>query len=259
MSWLSTGSVRKISCLATIAIACLLSAQTQAQPPGGFGRGGGGGPGGPGGGMFGGGGPIQLIQRPDVQQELELLDDQKAQLKALGDKVRDRMGEMFGRQRGGGDQGNRDELVGNLRKFNEEIQADVDKILLPHQSKRLKQLEVQQRMRGGGVMGALGGDVAEQLGISEEQQDKLREKAQGLDQEMRKKMTEIRKQLQDQLLAELSPDQRKQFNDLVGEPFEFRDEDRPPPGGRGEVGRGAGGRDQGKGGTDRRRRPDQQK
>jgi hypothetical protein len=128
--------------------------------------------------------------------------------------------------------------------------------LLPHQSKRLKQLEVQLRMRGR-MMGALDGDVAQQLGITEDQQGKLREKAEGLERELRKKMAEARKQMQDQLLAELSPEQRTQFNELVGEPFEFKDEPPPGFGGRGD---GPGGnREQGRGTNDRRRRPDEQK
>lgn len=227
--------------------------QGQAPGPGGprgFGFGFGGG--------LGGGGPLALLQRTDVQEELVLVDDQKAQLRALNDKARDRMGELFRGGRGGegGTAGNdrRDELRETFRKFNEEMQAEVDKILLPHQSKRLKQLEVQMRMRGG-VMGALSGDVASQLGISEDQQDKLREKAQGLEQELRKKTAELRKQMQEQLLTELSPEQRKQFNEMVGEPFEFRDEG-PPGGGPGGF-RGRGG-EGGPGGGDRRRRPNGQ-
>lgn len=258
----SRGSMRTFGCLAAIIVASVFSLTVQAQQPGGFGRGGpGGGFGGPGGGF---GGPFAMLQREDVQQELELLEEQKTQVKAAVEKSRERMGELFrgaGGRGGGaaGGEGNdrRDELRDTMRKFNEEMQAEVDKILLPHQSKRLKQLEVQNQMRGR-MMGALEGDLAKDLGISEEQQDKLREKAQRLETELRKKMAEVRKQMQDQLLADLSPEQRKQFNDLVGDPFEFKDQ--PPQGGFGGRGEGPGGnRDQGRGGNERRRRPDEQK
>jgi Spy/CpxP family protein refolding chaperone len=205
------------------------------------------GQGGPGRGgfQFGGGGgfggALAILQRPDVQEELELLDDQKKQLTDLREKSTEKMRELFGNLRGGGGgEGDRDALRETFRKAAEETQADVDKILLPHQSKRLKQLEAQLRMRGGGVMGALGGDVADKLGISEEQRDKLRDKARDLDAELRKKTAEIRKQLQDQLLASLTEDQRKQFNELVGEPFEFKDEG-PGFGGFGGFGGPGGG------------------
>lgn len=257
MSWSSLRSIRNLSYLAALVVVGLFVAAVQAQPPGGRGPGGGFG-GGFGGGMFGG--PTALLQREDVQAELELLDEQKAQVRALAEKTRERMGEMFRgqRDRGGGEGNERgDQLRDAFRKFNEETQAEVDKILLPPQAKRLKQLEVQMRMRGG-VMGALNGDVADELKISEEQRDKLREKAQSLEQELRKKMAEVRKQLQDQLLAELNPQQRAQFNEMVGDPFEFRDE-APQGGPGGGFGGFRGNREQGRGGEDRRRRPDEQK
>jgi hypothetical protein len=249
--------MRNLGCLAAIIVAGTFCVSAQAQPPGGFGRGGPGGGFGGGGGMMGG--PLGLLQRKDVQEELELLEDQKTQLTAMGEKTRERMGELFRGGRGGGEGAERPDMREVFRKFSEETQAEVDKILLPHQSKRLKQLEVQNRMRGR-MTGALEGETATQLGISEEQQTKLREKAQSLEQELRKKMAEIRKQMQDQLIAELSPQQRQQFNELVGDPFEFKDE--PPQGGvfggRGDGGPG-GNRDQGRGGAERRRRPDEQK
>jgi hypothetical protein len=155
---------------------------------------------------------------------LELLDDQKKQLTDLRDKMGDKMRELFASARGG-DGGGQDQFRDAFRKLAEENQAAVDEILLPHQGKRLKQLEMQMAMRGRGVLGGLGGGpLAEQLGIDESQQDKLREKAEELDAELRKKTAEIRKELQDQLLASLTAEQRKQFNELMGEPFEFRDE-----------------------------------
>lgn len=217
-----------------------------------------GGPGGRGGGIQffgggGGGGPLMLLQRNDVQAELELLDDQKKQVNDLREKSTQKMRELFGNLRGGeGGDRRGDELRDAFRKAAEETQAEVDKILLPHQTKRLKQLEVQMQMRGRGVLGALGGgDVPEKLGISEEQREKLREKAQGLDEEVRKKTAELRKQAQEQLIASLTEDQRKQFNELIGEPFEFKDEP-----GQGFGGFGGGGFGGGAGGGGGNRRPD---
>jgi hypothetical protein len=193
-----------------------------------------------------------LLQRNDVQAELELLDDQKKQVNDLRDKSQQKMRELFGNLRGGGEGDRRDEIRDTFRKFAEETQAEVDKILLPHQSKRLKQLEVQMQMRGRGVLGALGGgEVPEKLGISEEQREKLREKAQGLDEEVRKKTAELRKQAQEQLIASLTEDQRKQFNELIGEPFEFKDEPGQGFGGFGGGGPGGPGGGTGRRGGDR--------
>jgi Spy/CpxP family protein refolding chaperone len=201
-----------------------------------------GGPGGRGGFQFfggGGGGALGLLQRNDVQEELELLDDQKKQITELREKSGQKMREVLGSLRGGeGAENRRDDLRDTFRKLNDETQAEVNKILLPHQTKRLKQLETQMAMRGRGVLGALGGDLAEKLGISEDQREKLRDKAQQLDNELRKKTAELRKQAQDQLLASLTEEQRKEFNEMIGEPFEFRDE---PGQGFGGFGGGVGG------------------
>lgn len=256
--------LKRLTLAATIAglavLVCVITSSLEAQQPGqggfgqGFGRGGFGG--GFGGGGFGGG-PLATLMRNDVQEELELLDDQKEQIRALTEKSRERMGELVRGRRGGdnnaGGNANFDELRETMRKVNEEMQAEIDKILLPHQSKRLKQLEAQLRMRGG-VM-ALGG-MAEQLGISEEQMDKLREKSRGLEEELRKKTAELRKQMNEQLMAELTDEQRKQITELIGEPFEFRDE--PPQFGGGGAGRGRPDGNENRGG-DRRRRPDEEK
>jgi hypothetical protein len=209
--------------LAVLSLAVSVEAQERGRGRGGQGFGGGG---------FGGGGPLQLLQRRDVQEELELLDDQKQQITALAEKSRERAGEAFRR---GGD-GDRAAALATLQRFNEETQAEINKILLPHQAKRLSQIEVQSRMR---FSLAPTGQVADQLGLSESDQDKLREKAQGLEQELAKKTAEIRRQLQEQLMAEMSPDQRTKFKEMLGEPFTFRDE--PGRGGFGGFGGGRGG------------------
>lgn len=238
--------------LASVAISSAQEQQRDRRP-------GQGGPGGRGGFNFfgGGGGGLALLQREEVQEELELLADQKKQLTELGEKSAQKMRDLFGSLRGGGGGGGnndaaRDEMREKFRKASEETQAEVDKILLPHQSKRLKQLEAQRQMSGRGVLGGLAdGNIAEKLAISEDQRDKLRDKARDLDAELRKKTAEIRKQLQEQLLGSLSDEQRSQYKELIGEPFEFRD-DGPGFGGFGGGFGGPGGQGAPGGGQGRR-------
>lgn len=252
-------SVSRIKwCLALVAVASLsLSASLSAQQnrPDGR-RGDPGGPGGRGGSQFfgggGGGGAAGLLQRNDVQDELELLDDQKKQLADIREKSGQKMREAMASLRGGeGGERRGEAMRETFRKLAEETQGEVDKILLPHQSKRLKQLEVQMQMRGRGMLGALGsGEVPQKLGVSEDQQEKLRDKAQELDNELRKKTAELRKQAQEQLIASLTEEQRKQFKELIGEPFEFKDE--PGQGFGGGFGFGGPGGAGGPGGGTRR-------
>src|SRR3954465_1030316 len=69
------------------------------QPGGDPGRGGPGfggppGPGGPGG-FFGGGGMLGLVARDEVQQELQLVDEQKDKVRGINDEMRNKMREQF--------------------------------------------------------------------------------------------------------------------------------------------------------------------
>lgn len=240
----------------TVGVASILwsASQTLAQPPGGQGRqpgGPGGPPGGPqqfgqpfggpgrspgfggGFGMMGLGGPTALLRREDVRKELELLDDQEKQLDALEQKMRDRMREAFTPPRDRPQEGNRDQKPqpsqGGPRqdfrqmfeKFNKETRDELAKILLPHQLKRLDQLNAQLRMQGG-PRAILGGDVARDLGITDQQREDLQKKIEAIEQETRKKEAEIRRQAREQAISLLTPEQQKKYREMVGAPFEFQ-------------------------------------
>ncbi len=223
--------------LATCIGLSLLTGVTLAQPrPEGRGRGG------PGGGPFGfGGGPVELLQRADVQAELELLDDQKNDLRALVEKSNERRREVLGgfaeqfrnREVAEADrEALRENFQEAMRKLSDEVELGLS-FLLPHQRKRLSQLELQFQMRGGGGLGALGSpEIGEQLAVTEQQRAALREKALELGQEFGKKIAELRREMQDKLLAELNPEQQAKFKEMLGDPFEFQD--RPPGGGPGQ-------------------------
>ncbi len=197
-----------------------------------------GGPGGMGG-FFGGGmSDIMILTREDVQKELELVDDQIEQLVKLRDN--NDMREMFGQIR----DLPQEERAAKMREVMEASQAKIKKslseILLPHQAERLKQLTMQWQMRGGGGLAA-SEDVAKELGISDDQREKLRTKARELERVLRKKLLE-------DLLKELTPEQQAKYKELVGEPFEFQQDDRFGPGRGGQFGPGGPGGGRGAGG-----------
>src|SRR5262245_34920980 len=128
-----------------------MPAQLSAQP-GGPGRGPGG-PGGPGG-LLGGGGMLNLVQREEVQQELQLIDEQRNKLDDLVADARQRFGDelrdMFAQMRDLNDderQAQFDKIRTRVEKLNKEAETDLKKILLPHQFERLKQISVQQRVQ----------------------------------------------------------------------------------------------------------------
>jgi hypothetical protein len=204
-----------------------------AQPSGGFGRAqgrsGGRGPGfGPGGGIPGMG-TVELLRQDAVRKELELLDDQVANLEKLGEEIREMMRDAISRFREGreSDQaGGPPDMRQLIQSVQTRSQARLGEILLPHQMKRLQQLAMQARLRGGGFA-MLSPEVGEQLGINEQQREQLREKAQGIEADLRKKIAELRRQAQDELIALLTPEQQAKYRELLGEPFEFPAPQRP--------------------------------
>ena len=115
-------------------------------------------------------------------------------------------------------------MRGKMEKKAEEFQAEVDEVLLPHQSKRLKQLafQTQNRVVGGfGGRGGLSDALKEQLDITSEQEEKMQAAAEKAQEEMQAEMRKLQSKMEDKVLKELSDEQRKKYKELMGEPFDF--------------------------------------
>ena len=218
--------------------AALLGAPSlaNAQGRGGFG-GPGGGFGGPGG-MFGGGNDAMLLQNDDVRQELGLVDDQVEKLTGIREKMQEEFRSMFTGLRDLSEDERRakfEELQTKMRDRQTEMQREIDDVLLPHQSKRLKQIGRQMRSRQGG--GGVNSDsVADELKLTDEQKEKLKEKAVEVEKKLREKMAKLRKEAEDELLSVLTPEQRAEWKDMVGDPFEMQFRRPGGPGGQGGFG-----------------------
>ena len=271
-------SLRNLSCcLIGVLVISLATSDLQAQRGGN--RGGGRfGQGGFGGGFGGfGGGSLALLAREDVQKELELLDDQIEEIEAARDDQQASIREAFSgfgrggnRGRGGdrgrdrnadkGKKGGGEDRFARFREMREkmekETQKALDEILLPHQSKRLNQLVLQRSLRGGAsqVAAALSrGDLAEGLNVTEKQGESLQAKARTIETKLQAQIAKLRQQAQEELLKSLSPEQQREFKDMVGKPFTFTEPERGR-GGRGQRGgRGRGGERGGR--SERPRRP----
>lgn len=230
----------RIGLVVVLAVGCcaaLVASNSYAQPQPQRGQAGGqgGGPGGFGGpGTFGGGfgfgGLAEVLRREDVRKDLELLDDQVAQLQKLADGRRDQMRDLFSGLRDVPQEQRGEKMRELFQKSQQGLEEEIGKILLPHQMKRAKQLEMQLRMRGG--RGMLADQAAQELGLTDEQKEKLRGKSDQLEEGIRKKLAELRTQAQNELLKMLTPEQQAKWKDMVGEPFEFQREEPPrSPGG----------------------------
>lgn len=177
---------------------------------------------------FGSSSSLELLRRDDVKKELELLDDQVKQIEALREKSRSGLRDSFSGLRDLSQEERRErfaKLREKLQASNKEIDKEVnEKILLPHQSKRLAQIRFQMRLRRSSGTGAFTSTtVVEALGISEQQQEKLKKLQSQIDQDLRKQIAKLREQARQKILKELTTEQRAKYKNLVGEPFEATD------------------------------------
>lgn len=196
------------------------------------------------GGRDGGGGddnPQRLLRSEGVQRDLELSEEQVKLLEGLN--------EGRGGDRGGDREAREAELEGlseearneRLREMRDartrERMAEINDILLPHQMERLSQIAAQASAQRGS-RSLINGSLAEKLEITDEQKVRIEEKAEELQKVFDEKIAKLRNQMQEQLLAELTPEQRDQYKEMMGEAFTFERQQR---GGD----RGAGGGDRG--------------
>lgn len=222
--------------LAVLLTIGLTAGAALAQPPGGPGGRGPGGRGPFGFGLMGGGGMgwTQLLQIEKVQKEIELTDDQKADVEKIVTANREKMRELFGQGQGGDRQANFEKM----RELQQEAQKKIEGALLPHQVARLKEI----RLQVAGIGALMDADVQKELGLSEEQLQKLRdvgrEVMQGFRPQdgqgprdpgaMRERMQEMRQKMEEAALKVLTDDQKAKWNKMKGEKFELSPEDMFP-------------------------------
>ncbi|PNY36908.1 hypothetical protein [Rhodopirellula sp. MGV] len=216
---------------------------------GGFPGGGPGGPGGFGGGM-GGGGVLGLLRIDEVKEEIDLLPDQAAAV----EKINEGRPEMERPDRNGGGF-DREAMAERFEKFRGEMEAfntkateQLEEVLDPAQMERLQQIEVQV----AGIQALQIERVAKALELSDADKKKIEETTNEGRQELfanmremfqsgdrdsiREKMQTAQKDLEDKVMGLLTSEQKKQFEELKGKPFEM-----PERGGFGRGGRGQGG------------------
>jgi len=171
----------------------------------------------------GGGGDLGLLMRDDVRKELEIVDEQMEKLRDLGSSFRDELRESFSGLRDLDEDERRarfEELREKMETKREELNTKIGEVLLPHQKTRLKQIGLQMQMRSRGTSGLLNDRLAEELGITDEQKERLRAAAEKAREELEEKTNKAREEARDTILSELTADQRKKLEQLLGEDFE---------------------------------------
>lgn len=170
---------------------------------------------------------FSMLSDPSVQKDLELVGDQLTQLqdlqKSFGAKMKEQMGDI---SKGKFDPERMKGLGELAKRLKEEQHSQMTGLLLPHQVDRLKQISVQRHMEMAGTAGALASDkLAEELGITDEQKERLKKRSQEITTEMQAKMEKVKDEAKEQLLQELTADQRAKLKALTGEKFNSNPQD----------------------------------
>jgi Spy/CpxP family protein refolding chaperone len=163
--------------------------------------------------------------------------------------MREEIGPMFADLREMSDEERRtafDEIRKKAESLGADMEKDLGKVLLPHQMERLKQIDLQSKVRQNGA-----GDIAQALNLTDAEREKLEARIAEVQEEMRTKIRELQAEARDKMLDVLTPEQQAQLKKMMGDQFETRDQGFGG-GFRGQFGRGGGSPDgQGRGGRNR--------
>lgn len=233
----------------------------------------GGGPGGPGGGRpggFGGGGDpvIGLLMVEKVREEIELMPDQEEALTKLRDSEPQGAPPNLDFRSMSEEERTKAfaEMQERRKKRETEMREKLEEVLLPEQLERLEQISIQSR----GPRALEDPAIAAKLNFTDEQKTKMEDVrsksgermralfSSGDRDKMREGFEKLRKESEEEVLAVLTADQRKQFEEMKGKPFELPEGSFGRGFGGGRPGGFGGGRPGGDEGGDRgrgRRRP----
>jgi hypothetical protein len=181
----------------------------------------------------GGFGIAGLLDNKDVQKELNLTDDQVEKAKKVVEEVRDKHKDEFDKLPQGQEGFQKRMELG--RQVSDETIKQLADVLKPEQTKRLKQLQLQQTARFLGPRIFLTPDVESALKLSDKQKDDLKTLSDDYQKDMQdlrsggnfnqetfQKMESIRKESMENALKVLDDKQKKGWEDLNGAAFEFR-------------------------------------
>jgi len=165
--------------------------------------------------MGGGGIPgipgLEALGSPHVQRELELVDDQKRQIREIAQAfVREFHPQMAEVQQLPMEERREKmpELQQKIRQRSEEVRRQVEKILLPHQLETLN--DFNSRMRRQGVL--RNPRMLEQLGLSEKQKKELHQAR----EEIQKRMSALEDEMFDKILEVLDAEQADKLKQMLG-------------------------------------------
>ncbi len=192
------------------------------------------------------GNKMRFLGNPEVQSELELLDEQKTDIESIQSEARNLYRNAFSGMREkmeGLDASEREALMneirGNIETEMEGISKKVEDVLVPHQVERLEQIVLQSQIRRGGTSSLMDNEAfRKKVGLTEDEAKKLKEKEEQVRKDIEEKIKKIREDAQDEILSVLPAAKKEKIKELIGETFEMPERQRTRRGGGGRRGGG---------------------
>lgn len=182
--------------------------------------------------------PLQMLQMPQFENEIQLVDDQIQQLRQLRQEVarinRSVMSKYMPKP---GERPSAPPDFQAMQAEMQEVQATIRKktqeglqqILLPHQLERLEQVQTQLSFRNQGVAALAGDKLAETLSLTDEQRQQLREKQREYQQRLREEIERLKQDLQDEIMSDvLTISQTQKLKEMLGERYQVQQRERRP-------------------------------
>ena len=152
------------------------------------------------------------LRTESVQKELELTDQQRDKLIAIGQKYYEETRRDWAGL-GGMSAEERKEKTAEIRQKNlkrtQEIRRQVEEVLSPDQLERLEQINLRTR----GAAALLNPKILDELGITEAQRNRLRQ----LREQLQERIRQLQQETLQKTLDVLSPEQRKKLEELTNE------------------------------------------
>lgn len=170
--------------------------------------------------------PEQLISQARVEQDLELVDWQRQELKTVIAQVREasrkKRQDINQRLKTEMDPLKREALQGDLAKIDQDLKQELKEkmegILLPFQRDRLTQIVAQTKINNRGAAALQSEEFAQLLDLSEAQRKELEEKQQAMQKKLQEEIQELRRKRQMEVIADvLKPSQLKKLRSVMGE------------------------------------------
>ena len=174
------------------------------------------------------GSDFSLLNNESVQKDLNLVDGQLERIEEINKDFSEQMREKMKEFRDEEGRFNIDgakgfgELIADLKNRQQE---EINSILLPNQQDRLKQVARQMKMQQMGSEKALTKMLAEELGITSEQHQRIKDKSKQLRDDLNKKIAELKANAKKELMGELTKEQRSKLEELLGDEFIVKEED----------------------------------